>query len=128
MVEKKKVVVIDDEEDVLTYLTTALVDNDYEVQSAKDTDKGVEIIRTFKPDLICLDILMPGRTGISLYKEIKMDENFKNIPILIISGLKREELFNDNGNGDLDFLDNYIEKPVKPEKFIELIRKMINCN
>jgi len=124
-VRKKRVVVIDDEQDIVTFLTTALLDNGFEVNFAEDAVKGMDIIREFKPDLICLDILMPGRTGMSIYHEIKEDENFRSIPVLIVSGLKKEEVLKDMNFKELEPEDLYLEKPVSPDDFIANVKKMI---
>jgi len=80
-----KILVIDDEPDVVTYLTTLFQDHGYETCSAKDGEEGWETIGKEHPDLICLDILMPKKTGVKLYGEIRRDPSLKNIPVVIIT-------------------------------------------
>ena len=70
----KKIMVVDDEPDIITYLTTLLEENGYETESAKDGVDGLKKIRESRPDLVCLDILMPEKSGIGLYRELKKDE------------------------------------------------------
>lgn len=116
----KKVVVIDDEEDVLTYLDALLKDHGYEVYAAQQGRDGLNLIKRIKPDLICLDILMPGETGISLYRRIRNDNEIKDVPVLIISGMNyRRE------NGELPPPQGYIEKPITPDSLIETVKALI---
>lgn len=127
---KKKVVVIDDEPDVLVYLSTALANNDFEVFSSSNAFEGLDMIKQHRPDLICLDILMPGKTGLSIYREIKREDDFMGIPVLIISGLNlKDEILDDNpfihdGDNRIAEPQGYIEKPIDLDKFIELAKKL----
>jgi CheY-like chemotaxis protein len=82
---RKKILIIDDEPDIVVYLTTLLEDHDYTVISASDGQAGLELARTENPDLVCLDIMMPRKTGVALYQEIKTDPQLKKLPCIIIS-------------------------------------------
>ncbi len=116
----KKVVVIDDEEDVVTYLDALLKDNGYEVYAAQGGRDGLDLIKRVKPDLICLDILMPGETGMSLYRRIRNDSDIKDVPVLIISGMNyRRE------SEEVSPPQGYIEKPITPGSLIETVRSLI---
>jgi len=83
--------VIDDEEDVVTFLTTLLEENGYETCWAMDGVEGLEKIKRERPDLICLDLLMPEKTGILLYREIRKDPELKDIPVIMITGFAAPE-------------------------------------
>jgi CheY-like chemotaxis protein len=87
----RKIMVIDDEEDVVTFLTTLLEENGYETCWAMDGVEGLEKIKREKPDLICLDLLMPEKTGILLYREIRKDPELKDIPVIMITGFAAPE-------------------------------------
>jgi two-component system, OmpR family, phosphate regulon response regulator PhoB len=89
--ETKKIMVIDDEPDVVTFLTTLLEENGYETRSACNGVEGLEKIRRERPDLICLDLLMPEKTGIILYREIRKDDDLKDIPVIMITGFAAPE-------------------------------------
>ena len=78
---------MDDEEDIVLYFQTALEDAGYEALTASNVPEGLELIRREKPDLVCLDILMPRESGMSLYQKLRSDPELGNIPILITSGL-----------------------------------------
>jgi len=81
----KKILVIDDESDVVAYLTMVLEDQGYETCSAKNGLEGMEKIRKERPDLVCLDLLMPEKTGVKLYHEMRKDPDLKNIPVVMIT-------------------------------------------
>ena len=127
---KTKIAVIDDERDVVTYLVWALQDNGFDVCSATNANDGIEMIRSERPDLVCIDILMPRETGYSLCRKIKEDESLNGIPVLIITGMSiqnettRTDLGGPGSDGDLK-PDGYIEKPVDISKFITTIRKLV---
>ncbi len=126
----KKIMVIDDESDVITYLTTLLEENGYQTDSAKDGVEGLKKIKENKPDLICLDILMPEKSSIGLYRELKKDAELKGIPVVIVTGFRGDE------HPLMDFKEflnkrsvpgpeGYMEKPIDKQKFLEMIRDKI---
>ena len=87
MSEKKKILVVDDEQDVLTYLTALFEDNGYETVSAMDGLKAVEVAQSEKPDLISLDITMPDQSGVRTYRTYKEDPELKKIPVIIVTAI-----------------------------------------
>lgn len=124
----KKIMVIDDEPDVITYLTTLLEENGYETDSATNGVEGLKKIRENKPDLICLDILMPEKSGIGLYREVRKDEELKDIPVVIVTGVRGDEnplmnfkefLYKRSVPGP----EGYLEKPIDRQEFLEIIEK-----
>jgi CheY-like chemotaxis protein len=81
----KTILIIDDEPDIVTYLRLLLENHGYEVISASDGQEGLDLAKREKPDLVCLDIMMPRKTGVALYQEIKTDPKLKKTPCIIIS-------------------------------------------
>ncbi len=79
--------IIDDEADIRLYLMTALEDNGYETCTIEENEPIHKAVSAKEPDLIVLDIMMPQRSGISMYKELRATAAFKNIPIALISGM-----------------------------------------
>ena len=123
----KKILVVDDEPDIVTYLTTLLEDNGYLTRSAGDADSALSEMRARPPDLICIDIMMPRRSGLSLYQQVKTDPDLKDIPAIVISAFSRLEdftgqkfrrLFPDESVPEPAF---FIEKPVNVENFLEVV-------
>jgi len=127
----KKIVIVDDEPDVVMFLQAALEDNGYIALTASGAVEALELIRQAKPDLICLDVLMPKESGISLFKKLRTDSDLKGIPVIINSGLSfskdidpMEFLKLDNGI-ILDEPEGYIEKPVNVDRLLYTVRKVI---
>lgn len=90
---KKTILIIDDEPDILTYLRLVLEDQGYKVVMASDGSKGLDYARKEKPDLICLDVMMPKKTGVAVYTEMKSDPDLKDIPVIFISAYESAYTF-----------------------------------
>jgi CheY-like chemotaxis protein len=84
---KKEILVIDDEKDIVEFLTQLLEDNGYEVASAYDGVQGMEMVLKKRPDLILLDLQMPEETGTGFYRKLHNKKEYKDIPVIVISGL-----------------------------------------
>ena len=110
----KKLLIIDDEEDILTYLVTVFEENGYEVNTASDGKEGLKKLGHDKPDLICLDLLMPNKSGIAFYRAIRKDSSFKEIPVVILTGFNK----NDYPTADME---KFIYEPSVPlpEDYLE---------
>jgi CheY-like chemotaxis protein len=84
---RKKILVVDDERHIVTYLETLLSDNGYETVAAFDGEEALEKARTHKPDLVSLDITMPKASGMRFYRELKNDPDLTSIPVLIVTAV-----------------------------------------
>jgi len=126
-----KVLVVDDDPDIITFVVTVLEENSYTPLVAKNGEEGMVKIAEERPDLIILDVLMPKQSGIKMYRELKGDESLKNIPVIILSGiakrtfLRSQEALTEFGSQPVPEPDAYIEKPVEPEELVETIKKLI---
>ena len=121
----KKIVVIDDEPDVVTCLTTLFEDNGFETKCAMDAIEGLKIMTEFNPDVITLDTIMPNKTGVGLYREMKKDENLKNIPVLVLSGVTQYQQLFSRDHLTLPKPEESIEKPFDKDELIKTIKKYI---
>ena len=126
----KKILVVDDEPDIIMYMTTLLEENGYDTDSAKDGVEGLTKAKENRPNLICLDILMPEKSGIGLYRELRKDEELKEIPVIIVTGFKgddnplltfKEFLYKRSVPGP----EGYLEKPIDQKEFLETIKEKI---
>ena len=125
----KKILIIDDEQDVLDYLTAVLQANGYETMKCRTADEGMAIVRQNRPDLICLDIMMPKETGISFYTKLKRMAEFKDIPVVFVSGVIQRGEFDFRSYVDDDTIeepDYYVEKPIVVDVFLKLIKELIS--
>lgn len=87
---KKKILIIEDDNDLSEMYRIRLANSGFEVKTAPDGQKGLEEIKSFLPDLVLLDIVMPKKDGFDLLEEIRSasgDEEIKKIPIIILSNL-----------------------------------------
>jgi CheY-like chemotaxis protein len=127
----KKILVIDDEPDVVTYLTTLLQETGYETCSAKDGVEGLEKIQKDRPDLVCLDILMPEKTGVKLYGEIRKDPLLKQIPVVMITAFGPPEYPTSDFKRFIHHRsvvpppDGYIEKPIDREILLKTLAEIL---
>lgn len=121
----KKILIIDDEKDMRVYLTTLFQKAGYETESVPNGEEGLAIAKTFAPDLITLDIMMPKKSGLKAYNELRSSPGTKAIPIIVLTGLtKQEDFFGDN-LGDLPRPEAIVEKPIEREGFLETVRQII---
>jgi DNA-binding response OmpR family regulator len=125
----KKILVIDDDPDILEALTIILESQKYKVVTAQDGINGLASLRAEKPDLIILDMLMPKMDGFAFCKELKDPRwsKFRNTPILVLSSVREDasrRRFELETSLELD-VDDYIEKPVSPDKLIVRVEKLM---
>ena len=72
----KKVLIVDDDADIRTFVVTVLEEHGYDPLIAKNGEEGMELVKKEKPDLVVLDILMPKQSGIKMYRELKSDDKY----------------------------------------------------
>ena len=127
----KKVLVVDDDPDVRLFSVTVLEENGYTPIEAANGEEGLKMIKSEKPDLIILDILMPRQSGIRLYRDMKTDKALKDIPIIILSGiakktfLRSQKAMTEFGGKPVPEPEIYLEKPVEPEELAATIKKVM---
>ncbi|MCX8036356.1 MAG: response regulator [Candidatus Sumerlaeia bacterium] len=119
---KKRILLADDEEDIKTVVAMFLEAQGYEVITAFDGLDALEKVRTEKPDLILLDIMMPVLDGFEVCKRLKENEDTARIPIVILSAAAHVESVN---RGLKAGAKDYIVKPFEPEKLVEKIEQFI---
>jgi len=127
----KRILVVDDEMDLRTYISTLLESNGYKVTVAENGEQGMGKVREKKPSLITMDVMMPKESGIKMYRDVKTNEEFKDIPVLVISGLARKTFLHSQKvldkfkNQAVPEPDGYIEKPPEPEELLGEVRRLI---
>ncbi|MBD3258784.1 response regulator [candidate division GN15 bacterium] len=121
------ILVVDDEQDVRTYLSLVLSQHGFEVETAETVTEAMEILRRLTVSLACIDIMMPKESGISLYKQIKLHPDLCHMPVLIISGAERENDFDFRKyvpDRKLPPPDGYIEKPIVIDRFVGTVSSL----
>lgn len=113
--------IIEDDQKISRMLEILLTDDGFYVELSNKGSDGLERMKVEKPDLLILDILMPGQTGLEVMEEMHSDFRTKDIPILFLSAIKEEETIVTALKG----ADDYIVKPFKPLELKERIRKIL---
>ncbi|NOZ02936.1 MAG: response regulator [Deltaproteobacteria bacterium] len=121
----KRILVVDDEPDTVTFFTEVLQEHGYETSSATNGAEALESVRAQRPDLVTLDITMPEQSGIRAFRELREDESLKDIPVLMLTGVAPDFKKFISSRRNLAAPDGYIEKPVRPEALLREVRRLI---
>jgi two-component system alkaline phosphatase synthesis response regulator PhoP len=148
MPEHKQVLIVEDSEENVVFLSEILEAHGYQYRVADDGKEAMRTMRDSRPDLVLLDIMMPRKSGLVVFKEMKADPALETIPIIIITGasqvtgvdLQSGEERPKGSSGD-EFArgfgaalheqmkdltpDGFIEKPIEPRILIEKIKKLL---
>lgn len=122
MDEKKKILVIEDEEDTRKLLKVMLERENFIVATASDGDTGIKTAEAVTPDLILMDVVMTKMDGYSCLKEIRKIPGIKDTPVLILSGKEEEKL-----RDIFAFyrISGYVEKPFEVDNLVVKIREIL---
>jgi len=124
MTSKKRILIVDDEQDILTYLSALLEDNGYETFQAKDGEEALRQVEAALPDLITLDISMPEKSGIKFYREMKANDRWKQIPIIIVTGISEEFKKFISSRHQVPPPEGYLSKPINREEILQFVKKL----
>lgn len=124
MASRKKILIVDDEEDIRLYLSTLLGDRGYETVLAKDGEEAWKQVEGNSPDLITLDISMPEKSGIKFYREMKADDRWKKIPVIIVTGVSEDMRKFLSSRHQVPPPEGYLAKPINQEEILSLITKL----
>jgi len=119
---KKRILLIEDEADMVYALTLQLEAVNYEVLSAVDGQSGLDMARKEKPDLIILDLMLPKLDGYKVCRMLKFDERYKKIPIMMFTARVQEQ---DKKLGQEVGADDYITKPFDSKVLLDKINALL---
>ena len=120
----KKVLVVDDEPDILKVVIFRLKKEGYDVKTAINGEMALEMLAQDRPDIVLLDITLPLLNGYEVCKRIKADENLKDIPVMFLTASTASEGFKERAMGV--GAQDYMFKPFDYELLLEKIKKLIN--
>jgi CheY-like chemotaxis protein len=129
---KKKILIVDDEEDMRIFISTVAETSGYEALVAAKGEEGLETARSGRPDLVILDVMMPKtEDGIKTFFRFKTDTDLKHLPIIILSAISKKTFFHYltmyPANQDTHYEpEGYMEKPPDAEDLIQLIETALN--
>ncbi len=130
--QKRKVLIVDDEMDMRIFLKTLLETRGYQPIVAKDGREGLQKAKEIIPDLIILDVMMPGDGGPQTYRRLKTDQALSQIPVIMLSGVKQDSFFHylkmlNTGTGSkIPLPMDYFEKPVDHKELLKAIRSALD--
>jgi DNA-binding response OmpR family regulator len=120
--DKKRILIVDDEEDLRKMLRFRLESVGYEVDEAIDGQEGLDKARSCIPDLMILDLMLPKLDGYKVCRMLKFDERYKHMPIIMFTARaqKRDEQLSREMGADA-----YITKPFEPHLLLEKIKELL---
>ncbi|MHC4695437.1 MAG: response regulator [Planctomycetota bacterium] len=145
----KQVLVVDDDKNTVKYLSAVLSEHGYDPLAAYDGNEGLQKIKQTNPDLIVLDVMMPKKSGFVLFKQLKRDEQYRDIPVLMLTGVSgileeledhKEETFEKPYDSLREALkktirdlrqeglvrpEMFMDKPVDADDFIAKVQQLI---
>ena len=125
MSETKRILIIEDEPDFVTFLSALLNDNGYETLTAVDGEEGFRLAKAEKPDLITLDMTMPKQSGVRTYRDLKDDPVLKEIPVVIITAIGDDMKSFLEQRRQIPKPEGFMTKPVDQAELIEMINRLL---
>ena len=121
----KKILIIDDEPDMLDYLGSVLTDNNFKVIKAVNGKDAFEKAKAEKPDLITLDITMPEESGVKAFRNFQETDETKSIPVIIITGISQDFKKFIHTRKVVEPPQAYMEKPIDTTEFLSKVNELI---
>ena len=122
-VKLKRILVIDDDEKVGEMLQAMLENHGFQVEYVRDGKKGLEIIKGTKPDLVLMDLLMPGIHGFDLCNMIKKNEEIGHIPVVAVSAVYKQAVA--GAEIKAAGIDAFVEKPINFARLLEKVENLL---
>ena len=128
---KKTVLVVDDELDMRIFLATLLETSGYRPVLTRDGRQGIEKAKAVRPDLIILDVMMPGEGGVQMYQNLKADPQLQDIPIIMLSAIANKtfahylKMLNARMNEPIQSPQAYLEKPPEAKELLRVTQELI---
>jgi two-component system, OmpR family, response regulator VicR len=121
--EKKTVVCIEDEPEMIDLVKLILGRKGFDLIGAVGGREGLETVRKLKPDLVLLDLMMPDMDGWEVYQQMKADDNLKGIPVIVVTA-KAQSIDKVLGL-HIAKVDDYVTKPFGPQELLQSVNKVL---
>lgn len=122
MTDKRRILLVDDEPNIVKIVSRRLESEGFEVSIAMDGEMALEKARAEKPDLILLDVMLPKLSGYEVCRQLKQDARYQRIPILMLTALAQQT---DEEFGFEIGTDAYMRKPFKTQQLLDKINELI---
>ncbi|MCP4111279.1 MAG: response regulator [Desulfobacteraceae bacterium] len=129
--KKKKILIVEDEMDMRIFISTLLELNGYKPVMTKDGKEGISKAKDILPDLIILDVMMPGEGGVEMYRNLKTDDTLREIPVIMLTAVGRRsfshylKMLNWQSDKAIPEPDVYMEKPLEAEDLLKNAASLI---
>ena len=132
--KKEKILVIDDDPQIIEFVKRVLEAHSYQVNSAPSAEKGLKKVKELSPDLIILDVMLETRgEGFQTAQKLKSTDaqseyrEYSHIPILMLTAVNREMKFQYSPETDGEYLpvEDFVEKPVAPDELVRKVKKLL---
>ena len=124
---QKTILVVDDDPDARDFFITVLEDHGYATVSARDGNEALACLEKELPDLVTLDITMPEKSGVGVYRKLREEEAYKEIPVLIITGVSDDFKQFISSRRKVPPPDGYLSKPVEPSELVTLVEGLMGA-
>jgi two-component system phosphate regulon response regulator PhoB len=128
------VLIVDDEMDMRIFMSTLFETSGFHTVAVRDGRQGLVRAEALRPDVIVLDVMMPGEGGALMYKALKADEQLRHIPVIMCSAVSREsfqhylDMLNSQTDARVPDPEAYVEKPPEPDDLLSLVKHMVAPN
>ena len=129
--KKKTVLIVEDELDMRIFISTLLETSGYQPLMTRDGNEGLRKAKDVLPDLIILDVMMPGEGGVQMFRQLKTDDTLCNIPVIMLSAVAQKtfshylNMVNARLKDPIPDPDAYIEKPPEAEDLLKVTAALI---
>jgi CheY-like chemotaxis protein len=128
MAERKRILIVEDEPDEVSYLTALLEDNGFAVMTAVNGRDGFEKAKSEHPDLVTLDISMPEESGVRMFRDLQTDPATSDIPVIIITGISHDFKHFIETRRQVRPPAGYFDKPPDREQLLAKIREILGVS
>jgi CheY-like chemotaxis protein len=125
MGDKRTVLIVDDEPDTLTYFSSLLEDQGFATVTAANGADAIARVEVAPPDLITLDITMPGSSGVRCYRQLREHETWRRIPVIVVTGVSEDFRTFISSRKHVPPPDGYLSKPVDEGDLLALVRRLL---
>ncbi len=126
-----RILVVDDDNDTVEYLACFLEDNGYQVKVASDAASAMGVLQTFTPDVVLVDVLMPGRSGLDLLVSLRKDARWQDLRLVVITG--NDQILQDDCQSYLGTHhgvrgpDALLGKPIDRKTLLAILNRLQSC-
>jgi len=118
----QKILICDDDPNIRNIVDFGLAAEGFQVRVAADGDEALELVRREPPDLVILDVMMPGSDGIEVCRALKEDPRTRQVPVLLLTACAGKA---DRDRGLAAGADDYITKPFSPQRLVEKVQSVL---